>query len=475
MHMNIADIRPAAWNPRSHATDVGLEELTASIQAHGVIQPIVVRNTARGVEVVAGSRRLTAAERAGLTEVPIITRELDDVAAAEVAMAENIQDEAMPPLDEAAGYQHLIERGQLPVNEVSRRLGVPISRVRRRLRLLELDDVVQEALAGGEITLAHADRLVRVPRERQSTAMSVCRWPSFWRKDKFEPAPVAQLDQWLGKHTATELDAPTIEDYLPELVDEEHTPEAIPTLLKLSTSLTVNADLEGTKHGIIGQGRWIRIGSRDHRGREVPDCEHATEGVIVHGTSAPPSIIRVCAKKGCPVHRPAASPRNTAAGAKTARAHGMTEWEKRQEREDLERRTWEAERPDIFAAFIQHVNGLPLSEQLLRDAAHLQRAEKLLTDVVPNYVLTMENMGQALAVKMVENEAWSRDGFKRASAAFGFAMPRRKTPRKAASAKAKKTTGRRARSAPKATQTEAKEPTAPPPAAVETEPAAAAV
>ena len=260
MEVNLAALMPAAWNPRSRPDPAGIEELANSIQEHGVIQPIVVRavkssNPAEigSYQIVCGSRRVDAAERAGLITIPAVERAVDDQAAAEIAMAENIQDERMDPLDEAEGYHHTMTGTEpVGVNEIARRLGVSVSRVRRRLRLLDLVIDAKTMLVNGAITLAHADHLVRIPEGAQKEALHVCTTSTVF-DDIEEPAPVGRLAEWIGKNVKTELDPEIIEDYFPEIVEEAvNDVVAVPTMLKLSASMQPGADMGDKKHGMIG-------------------------------------------------------------------------------------------------------------------------------------------------------------------------------------------------------------------------------
>ena len=431
-------IQPATWNPRTRADEAALDALTQSVQQHGIIQPIVVRPCAADaagadLQVVAGTRRLTAAQRAGLTAVPVVVRELDDAAAAEVAMAENIQDEAMGPLDEARGYRHILDESNkkgFDVLYLSGRLGVPVSRIRRRLRLLELSQPVLDALDQGRITIAHADLITRVPVAQQPQALGACKWDLFQYSDGTEAAPVSQLRRWIGDKVKVELEPEVVEDYFPELVTDDATADALPTLLKLSESHHVNVDLDTRKHGLIGQGRWIEIGLQVGR-KKVRNCKHAQDGVVVHG--GPVRVVRVCATPKCPVHRP--EPKKAAAGGAgggPATPRPESEWERQEREREEARQAWEVELPTVLKAFAEHVADLPVTIDLIRRVVHTDRTETRLEAVLGAEWKPEENIGQLLACAAVLFNAWARDHFKEAAAEYGFKMPRKPRAKKAA-------------------------------------------
>jgi ParB family chromosome partitioning protein len=147
--------------PRKEFLQVALEQLAASIREKGIIQPILARRTAKGIEVVAGERRLRAAKIAGLKTVPVIvSTELKDGAALELALIENIQREDLNPIEEAEAYERLMEEYGLTHEEIAKRVGKSRSTVTNMLRLLDLPPQVQELLAVGEISAGHARALV---------------------------------------------------------------------------------------------------------------------------------------------------------------------------------------------------------------------------------------------------------------------------------------------------------------------------
>jgi ParB family chromosome partitioning protein len=159
-------IRRNPRNPRRHFADEELDELADSIKERGIIQPIVVRavkGTNDQFEIVAGERRWRAAQRAGLHEVPIITVEVNDAEALELAIIENVQRADLNPLEEAAGYQSLIDQYKHSQNDVARFVGKSRSHVANTLRLLQLPESVKAYINSGQLSAGHARALVGKP------------------------------------------------------------------------------------------------------------------------------------------------------------------------------------------------------------------------------------------------------------------------------------------------------------------------
>ena len=163
-------IRANPRNPRRNFSDGELDELAASIKERGIIQPIVVRaqkGAADQFEIVAGERRWRAAQRAGLHEVPIITVEVNDAEALELAIIENVQRADLNPLEEAMGYQSLIDQYKHSQNDVARFVGKSRSHVANTLRLLQLSDPVKAYINSGQLTAGHARALVGQPNAEE--------------------------------------------------------------------------------------------------------------------------------------------------------------------------------------------------------------------------------------------------------------------------------------------------------------------
>ena len=158
-------LRPNPRNPRRRFPETELDELAASIRQRGVIQPIVVRALPAvpgTFEIVAGERRWRAAQRAGLTDVPVVIVEIDDRTSLEYAILENVQRTDLNPIEEAAGYERLMREFQYTQAELADLLGKSRSHLANTLRLLNLPPAIQDRVTAGEITAGHARALLSV-------------------------------------------------------------------------------------------------------------------------------------------------------------------------------------------------------------------------------------------------------------------------------------------------------------------------
>jgi len=159
----VESIAPNREQPRTRFSDETLKELAASMRTHGVVQPVVVRKAiGGGYELIAGERRLRAARLAGLATIPSLVRDVDEAGALELALVENLQREDLNPIDEARGYEALMEVGGLSQGDVGERVGKDRSTVANALRLLDLDVEVQELLSGGRLSAGHGRALLAV-------------------------------------------------------------------------------------------------------------------------------------------------------------------------------------------------------------------------------------------------------------------------------------------------------------------------
>lgn len=175
--IRISDIEVNKAQPRKEFSDSSLAELSQSIAAHGVIQPIAVRSTGDGFyKIIAGERRYRAAKMAGLSEIPAIVMELDEKTSAEVAIIENVQREDLNVIEEAAAYKALIEEYKMTQEELSQRIGKSRSSIANILRVLELPEELQQLLKDGRITTGHAKALMglKYKSDLLPTAEKVC-------------------------------------------------------------------------------------------------------------------------------------------------------------------------------------------------------------------------------------------------------------------------------------------------------------
>jgi ParB family transcriptional regulator, chromosome partitioning protein len=167
----IARVRPNPLQPRKRFDPDGLASLTASITEHGVIQPIVVTETIDGYQLVAGERRLRAAQAAGLDRIPAVIRQLADREQLEVALVENLQREDLDPLETADAYRQLVDEFGFSQDDLAARVGRARSTVANTLRLLDLGPGVQAAVADGRLSEGHGRALGGLPQELQDRVL----------------------------------------------------------------------------------------------------------------------------------------------------------------------------------------------------------------------------------------------------------------------------------------------------------------
>jgi ParB family chromosome partitioning protein len=158
--VDIDRISPNPHQPRFRLDEAALEELAASIRENGVLQPILIRPVPGGYQLVAGERRLAAAQRAGLLRVPAVIREVPDERMLELALVENIQREQLNPIEEAQAYQHLAESLGVTQEALAARLGRERSTIANSVRLLKLPDQVRDLVASGKLSPGHARALL---------------------------------------------------------------------------------------------------------------------------------------------------------------------------------------------------------------------------------------------------------------------------------------------------------------------------
>lgn len=185
----VTDLRPNPYQPRKHFDSDALEELKESIQEHGIVQPLVVRKSIRGYEIVAGERRYRAAKEVGLDSVPVVVRSFSDEQMMEIALIENLQREDLNAIEVAQAYQKLMDQFSLTQESLAKRVGKSRPHVTNFLRLLQLPQDVQDDVSRGTLSMGHARALLGLKDVEMQTRLA--------QKAKREGASVRQLEEWV--------------------------------------------------------------------------------------------------------------------------------------------------------------------------------------------------------------------------------------------------------------------------------------
>lgn len=345
-------LTPGQLNPRQRSTPERDQDLLASIRAHGIIQPLVVRPTGRVVqgpqqmsfaehEIVCGERRFRAATAAGLTSVPVRVFELTDPEAIELGLIENIQREGLHPIEEAESYQRWLQLDRAyTVEALALKCGKSIRDVENRLRLLRLIGDAREAYFANAITATHADRLAKLALDQQLPALQACFSPLLVKTETLEQSgskatginavalligngawadlapglnPISVLDQWIETFAKADLSTPEVQQQLgitletrPTMEldaasgpddDEDDIPEPgqVIELSRLGGQDLTAKDAKAM--GVLRQDDWKQI----LEGRKA--CPNTVKGAIVHG--GPLELVMACPRSTrCTTHWP---------------------------------------------------------------------------------------------------------------------------------------------------------------------------
>ncbi|MFC6314856.1 ParB/RepB/Spo0J family partition protein [Lapidilactobacillus achengensis] len=169
----LAEIRPNPYQPRKTFDQAALQELANSIKQSGVFQPIIVRQSINGYEIIAGERRFRASKLAGKETIPAIIRDIDETQMMEIAVLENLQREDLTPLEEAEAYQTLIKKLALTQEQVSERIGKSRPYIANYLRLLTLPDPTKKLLQAGQLSMGQARTLLSLKKKDQIDLLAV--------------------------------------------------------------------------------------------------------------------------------------------------------------------------------------------------------------------------------------------------------------------------------------------------------------
>lgn len=312
MQVSMADLVENPNNPRQHFDAMGLDDLKASIEVHGILTPIRARELDRPPHrIVAGHRRYRAAMAAGLDMAPVLLGEMTDEQEMEILAVDNLQRVDLHPLDEARGFKLLILAGY-NLARLCARIGKSRAFVRGRLRLLDLSREAQELFLAGRFEVGHAALLSRLTAEEQDRAIreglfdedadapSPQEEVEFGDSQPTVPVSVARFDEWIKNHVCLDRASPDLPDLFPE-----------------TAAALADAAARGEETVAVTHSTWVDFALRDGGNRiwpanewrladgsssEALACENAVLGVVVTGRERGRAL-RVCiAHTTCDIH-----------------------------------------------------------------------------------------------------------------------------------------------------------------------------
>lgn len=189
--VSLKELRPNPYQPRKLFDQEAIEEMKRSILEHGILQPIIVRKSIKGYEIVVGERRYRAAKEAKLEKVPVIIRDLSEPQMMELAVLENLQREDLTPIEEASAYQLLLEKLKLTQEELAKRLGKSRPHIANHIRLLSLPSVIQEYISEKKISMGHGRALLGLRNKDKLNAVVQKTIKEGWN--------VRQLEKFIGQ------------------------------------------------------------------------------------------------------------------------------------------------------------------------------------------------------------------------------------------------------------------------------------
>ncbi|MGE5549118.1 MAG: ParB/RepB/Spo0J family partition protein [Bacteroidota bacterium] len=207
LEIAISEIRTNPYQPRREFDPVKLAELSASIKEHGVLQPVLVRRVEGGYELVSGERRLRASELAGLTKIPAVIGEFNDIAMMEIALVENLQREDLNAMEEAEAYRRLLDEFGLTQEEIAQKVGKSRSAIANSLRLLNLPETVKHDLCGGRTTVGHARAILGLKGEEEQLGA--------WKEVMASGLSVRETEELVRRRTEKAVSRETPGKHLP--------------------------------------------------------------------------------------------------------------------------------------------------------------------------------------------------------------------------------------------------------------------
>lgn len=458
----IDKIAPSPLNPRKHFDEAKLAELTESIRAKGVRSPLELRpgKKAGTFELIAGERRWRASQRAGLTVLPCLITECTDGELVELALTENGQREDLTPMDEARSYRAAMKADpkHYTVAVVAAAVGKSESYVYRRLKLLDLAAPLQEALDENRISIAHAERLVKLTSEQQLDAAAIRRgkfdgggvvWLSSplismadedkgWKPGLEDLQPIHALDNFIRNKTFFAPTSPDLKYLQPDLAEDIDTAVAEqvaaseakddePLSEDEAKSMIVSVTTDSMARSRMGLKPNAPMPLTPSRWKEVKpgkECAHTQPGVITHGDQA--RVLKVCIAKGkCKSHWPVppkkkANTRHSSSSSAVHTPSGPTAAELKRERA---RNAWRDVMPQARQAFVVHFKGAKATAALVRALTEDYTEFARPVDVEKEFAvkLTDATAIQVLALGALFTDNWdSFDDFARDAKRFGL-------------------------------------------------------
>jgi ParB family chromosome partitioning protein len=362
-NLPLALLSESTTNPRRIFDDAGLKELAASIRAHGILSPLLVRPlNERSFEIVAGARRYRAAHLTEVDSAPVRIENLTDAEALEAQMIENLQRKDVHPLEEAQGFRALLNLDQpkYSIEQIAARTGKSAAYVAARLKLTELAPVVVEAFYREEIGVGHALLLAKLQPDRQEQALAACfkeDWSAGGQKSKRILLPVRSLQSWIESNILLVLKLAPFDKRDAELVPaagsctdcskrtghnkllfsdlgkldactaptcyqakvDAHVAKAIaakPKLVQISTAYGQQKEGSAT----LPRNKYIEIRTEkptkeDAARPEFKTCKYTTEAIVSEGAEKG-ELRKVCTEPTCPVHHPKPRPQKVVDDAK---------------------------------------------------------------------------------------------------------------------------------------------------------------
>lgn len=222
--LEVEAIKANPYQPRRVFDEEKLQELAASIKEFGVVQPLVVRQKGKGYELVAGERRLRAAVLAGLTSVPAIVKEYDDIKMMEIALVENIQRHDLNPIEEAQGLRRLMAECKLTQEQAAEKVGRSRVAVTNILRLLNLPDAIQGFIVEGKLNMGQAKQLLGLPKQEQQLEVATAVMENGWSSRMTE-----QVVRLLKEGKQLKIVREIVEEQAPKAKAKPAKPKRVPS------------------------------------------------------------------------------------------------------------------------------------------------------------------------------------------------------------------------------------------------------